>query len=82
MTQLVTRIPEELARDVDDLVAGGLVASRSEAVRLGLRQLVDGHRRQRIGSCIVEGYRQRPQTEGEVGWADAATAPMIAEEPW
>ncbi|CAN5737118.1 hypothetical protein BH20ACT1_BH20ACT1_14840 [soil metagenome] len=27
-------------------------------------------------------YRQRPQTDGEVGWADAAPAPMIAAEPW
>jgi len=36
MAQSVTRIEEQLARDVDDLVREGLVSSRSEAVRRGL----------------------------------------------
>jgi Arc/MetJ-type ribon-helix-helix transcriptional regulator len=82
MAQLVTRIDDELAASVDELVAAGVVGSRSEAVRLGLTHLVDWHRRRRIGEQIAEGYRRRPQQDREVGWADAATVQMIADEPW
>jgi Arc/MetJ-type ribon-helix-helix transcriptional regulator len=82
MPQLVTRVDDELAAAVDELVAAGVVASRSEAVRLGLERLVDRHRRHRIGARIAAGYRDRPQADGEVGWADEASARMIAEEPW
>ncbi len=82
MTQLVTRIDDELAAAVDELVAAGVVANRSEAVRLGLQRLIDRHRRDRIGARIVEGYQARPQREAEVGWADEATWRMVAEEPW
>lgn len=82
MVQLVTRVEDELATAVDELVAQGVVASRSEAVRLGLRGLVDRHEREQIGSRIVDGYRRRPQARGEVGWADESTVQMIADEPW
>jgi len=69
-------------QEIDDLVAEGVVASRSDAVRLGLEALIDRQRRRRTAQAIVEGYRQLPQTEAEVGWADEATRRMIAEEPW
>lgn len=82
MTQFVTRVDEALAAQVDELVASGGAASRSDAVRSGLVVLVDMHRRRRIGEAIVEGYRRQPQTAEEIGFADAATAAMIAEEPW
>lgn len=82
MAQLVTRIDEALARDVDELVASGIVASRSEAVRLGLIELLRRVRREQVGSAIVAGYRAVPQTEAELGWADTATVRMIGDEPW
>jgi Arc/MetJ-type ribon-helix-helix transcriptional regulator len=82
MAQLVTRVDDGLAAAVDGLVAAGVVASRSEAVRLGLERLVDRFRRDEIGARIVEGYRSLPQSEAEVGWADESSARMIAEEPW
>jgi len=82
MAQLVTRVDDGLAAAVDGLVAAGVVASRSEAVRLGLEQLVDRFRRDEIGARIVAGYRSLPQSESEVGWADESSARMIAEEPW
>ena len=82
MVQFVTRVDETLAAQVDELVAAGGAASRSDAVRSGLAVLVDMHRRRRIGAAIVEGYRRRPQTAEEIGFPDAATAAMIAEEPW
>lgn len=82
MTQFVTRIDDRLAKDVDELVAAGVVTSRSHAVRLGLRHLIDRYRRDRTAARIVEGYLRRPQTDNDVGWADEATRRMIAEEPW
>ena len=82
VAQLVTRVEERLMAAVDELVAAGVVASRSEAVRLGLERLVERYRRDRVGAEIVEGYRRLPQGDDEVGWLDEATRRMIAEEPW
>jgi len=82
MAQLVTRIKEDLAVQVDRLVERGVVDSRSDAVRQGLEMLVDRHRRERVAAAIVAGYEAHPQTEEEVAWADAATRRMIAEESW
>jgi len=82
MAQLVTRVDDRLAAAVDELVAAGIVASRSEAVRLGLERLIDRCRRDEIGRNIARGYRELPQDEAEVAWADESTARMIADEPW
>jgi metal-responsive CopG/Arc/MetJ family transcriptional regulator len=82
MAQLVTRVDDDLATAVDELIAAGVVANRSEAVRLALQRLVDGHRRGVIGARIVAGYLAAPQSDDEGGWSDEATARMIAEEPW
>jgi metal-responsive CopG/Arc/MetJ family transcriptional regulator len=82
MPQLVTRVDERLAHQLDELVAEGVVASRSEGVRLALEELLARHRRRRTGLAIVAGYRRLPQTDAEVGWADEATRRMIADEPW
>jgi Arc/MetJ-type ribon-helix-helix transcriptional regulator len=82
MTQLVTRVADDLIARVDALVDEGTVASRSEAVRRGLEMLVDRERRHRVAEAIVGGYRALPQSQEELGWADAATRRMIAEEPW
>jgi Arc/MetJ-type ribon-helix-helix transcriptional regulator len=80
MAQLVTRIDADLVAAVDDLVAAGVVESRSDAVRIGLARLVDAERRRRIGQAIVDGYRRVPQ--GDDPWADALTGEMVREEPW
>jgi Arc/MetJ-type ribon-helix-helix transcriptional regulator len=82
MSQLVARIDEELVASVDELVAQGVVESRSDAVRRGLQILIDQHRRRRTAEAIVRGYQQYPQSEEELGWADEATIRMIREEPW
>ncbi len=82
MVQLVTRVSDELAAEVDELVAAGLASSRSDAVRSALERWIDSERRRRIGAAIVEGYTRIPQTEAELAWADSAAAAMIAEEPW
>lgn len=82
MAQLVTRIADELAGKVDELVREGVVGSRSEAVRMALEKLVDEHRRQRIGTEIVAGYERCPETDEEIAQAERATRALIAEEPW
>lgn len=82
MAQLVTRVDDRLAHEIDELVAEGVVASRSEAVRVALEALLERHRRRKTGLAIVAGYRRIPQTDADVGWADEATRRMIADEPW
>lgn len=80
--QLVTRIDDRLAGEIDRLIADGLVANRSEAVRLGLERLADAHRRQRVGEDIAEAYRRLPQSEEELAGIRDATRALVAEEPW
>lgn len=82
MTQLVTRIDEHLASLVDDLVAEGVVESRSDAVRRGLMVLVDRHRRAQTADAIVRGYTDNPQVDDDGSWSDDATIQMIRDEPW
>ncbi len=85
MTQLVTRVPDELLAAMDrELIDSGVVTNRSEAVRLALERLVDSERRRRIGEAIVEGYTRIPQTDDDefATWAEASARRMIEEEPW
>ncbi len=82
MAQLVTRIQAQLVEQVDELVADGLVANRSAAVRLGLEQLVDRHRRLRVAGQIADAYRKAPQDGAELAGIDASTRALIEEEPW
>jgi hypothetical protein len=49
-------------------------------VRVALEQLVDRHRRRVLGEQITAGCVATPQTDAEVGWADEASASMIADE--
>jgi len=81
MAQFVTRLEDGLADRVDTLVAAGVLASRSEAVRIGIEKLVDQLERERIGRQIVEAYQRMPQTETELEGADEDFEQMLAEEP-
>jgi metal-responsive CopG/Arc/MetJ family transcriptional regulator len=82
VSQLVTRIDDDLARDLDALVAEGVVDSRSDAVRQALRELIDRHRRRRVAEATVAAYTAQPQTEEELRGVDQAARRMIEEEPW
>jgi metal-responsive CopG/Arc/MetJ family transcriptional regulator len=82
MTQLVTRLDDLLLAEVDALIADGVAANRSEAVRLGLQQLVDRHERRQVGGRIADAYRRRPQAPTELAGLDTATRALIVEEPW
>ena len=80
--QLVTRVPDEVVAAIDDLVREGVFDSRSDAVRAGLSTVIDRRRRVAVGRAIAEGYRHLPQVDDDLRWSDAASAAMIAEEPW
>lgn len=80
--QLVTRVPDDVAHAVDELVKAGVFGSRSDAVRAGLETVLERERRAATGRAIVEGYRRIPQANDDLSWPDAATSAMIAEEPW
>jgi Arc/MetJ-type ribon-helix-helix transcriptional regulator len=82
MAQLVARVDDAVIAAIDELVAAGVVASRSDAVRIGLQRLVDRHRRDQIGARIVASYVERPQEACDIGWADESSVRMITEEPW
>ena len=82
MIRLGAHIDDKLLRRVDRLVERGVVSSRSDAVRRGLRILVDLEHRRSVAAAIVEGYRSQPQTGDEAGWSDKMARAMIAEEPW
>ena len=82
MPQLVTRVDQRLVEAVDRLVADGVLASRSEAVRLGLEQLVDRARRAEIAAAILDGYRRVPPTDDELRRAGDGLQALLAEEPW
>lgn len=82
IAQLVARVEDKLVADVDRLVADGVVASRSEAMRLSLEAFVDMHERRIVGERIANAYRARPQTPEELAGLDASTRALIEEEPW
>lgn len=82
MAQLVARVDDSLMSTVDDLVAAGVVSSRSEAIRIGLQTLVDEHRKRAVGERIASAYRERPQTNEELRGLDESTKALIEEEPW
>jgi Arc/MetJ-type ribon-helix-helix transcriptional regulator len=82
MAQVVTRLDDKLVAGLDDLVAEGFVASRSEGVRVALEKLLDEQRRLRIGAEIVAGYERYPETDEELAQAEQATRTLIEEEPW
>lgn len=80
--QLVARIPDDVAAAIDALVQEGVFASRSDAVREGLASVIERRRRLMVGRAIADGYRRIPQKDDDLAWPDAASAAMIAEEPW
>jgi Arc/MetJ-type ribon-helix-helix transcriptional regulator len=82
MPQLVTRVDAALIDGIDELIAAGVIETRSDAVRLGLERLIDRHRRDEIGRQIVEAYQRMPQTDEELAGVDEAAVAMIMEEPW
>ncbi|MGH3065019.1 MAG: ribbon-helix-helix domain-containing protein [Gaiellaceae bacterium] len=64
--QIPVRIPDEDARRLDDVVASGRFASRSDALREGLALLLREEREREIVEAYRRGYERFPQ-EDRVG---------------
>ena len=82
MAQVVARLDDKLMGELDSLIEDGVVANRTEAVRVGLERFVDAARRRRVGAQIADAYRQQPQTEDELAGLDRATRALIEEDAW
>ncbi|MDQ3380385.1 MAG: ribbon-helix-helix domain-containing protein [Actinomycetota bacterium] len=69
--QIPVRIPREDAKKLDDAVARGRFANRSEALREGLALLLREEREREILEEYRRGYEKHPQEEwvGELGSA-------------
>jgi Arc/MetJ-type ribon-helix-helix transcriptional regulator len=80
--QIEVRIPNALAKALDDLVSEGMFETRAQAIRAALQTLVDQERRRRMGELIADGYRRIPQDEDEVEPARRAAIRSIEQEPW
>jgi Arc/MetJ-type ribon-helix-helix transcriptional regulator len=80
--QFAIRMSDDLARSLDELVASGRFATRAEAVRAAIEQLLDSERRRELGQRIVKGYTDAPQSDEEVAAATRAAIRSIQEEPW
>ena len=80
--QFAIRMSDELARSLDELVSTGRFATRAEAVRAAIEQLLDSERRREIGWQIVQGYTDVPETDAEIAAATEAAIRSIEEEPW
>lgn len=79
--QIPVRIPDEDARKLDEAVASGRFATRSEALREGLAMLLREEREREIEEAYRRAYEKYPQEDwiGEVGlWA--MTQIVAAEE--
>jgi Arc/MetJ-type ribon-helix-helix transcriptional regulator len=82
MAQVVARIDDKLVHELDSLIDDGVIANRTEAVRVGLERFVDAARRRRIGAQIADAYRRQPQTVDELAGLEEATRALIEEEAW
>lgn len=82
MTTVAVRLPDEVVRALDRLVRDGSFATRTEAIRSALDELLRTHQEAALDRAIAEGYRSMPQSDEEVSLATVATRALIEEEPW
>jgi Arc/MetJ-type ribon-helix-helix transcriptional regulator len=80
--QIAVRLPDDLASELDALVADGAFASKADAIRSAIESLIDAERRRRVGEAIVEGYSRMPESDEELEEARLTSIRSIEEEPW
>lgn len=81
-TQIAVKLPEELVRALDRLVAGGTFASRSQAVRRGVEALVAAQREEALGAQYADAMVRHPSTPAELADATRLAVDAIEDEPW
>jgi Arc/MetJ-type ribon-helix-helix transcriptional regulator len=77
VAQLIARVPQDLLKEIDALVAEGVFESRSDVVREAIVRLVDRARRDEVGRQIAEAYERMPLTEEEFDWSGSDLAREI-----
>jgi len=82
MTQIAVKLPDGLVRELDELVAQGLFASRSSAVRRAVEMIVSGQHRAALEEVYANAYRRVPESESELAEARRLATLAINDEPW
>ncbi|MGH9108615.1 MAG: ribbon-helix-helix domain-containing protein [Acidimicrobiales bacterium] len=82
MTQIAVKVPEALLGAVDEAVADGMFASRSQAVRAGLETVLRARREDRLVLRYAEALRAVPETDRELAAARRLALSAIDDEPW
>ncbi|HWH34903.1 MAG TPA: ribbon-helix-helix domain-containing protein [Acidimicrobiales bacterium] len=80
--QIAVKLDDEAVAKLDQLVAEGAYASRSQAVRRAVDTLVRSEERWRIDQGFAEGFARQPETDGEMAEATRLAIESIHEEPW
>ena len=82
MTQLVTRMADNVIEHIDALVSRGVATSRSDVVRRALAEFFAREEDRQAAEEYAEAYRLRPDSADERGLALEEGRRLVAEEPW
>lgn len=82
MTQVAVKLPDDLVRQVDELVARGVFPSRSSVIRLGLEAIVTAQRQQAVAQAYERAYGQLAESKEELAEATRLAISAIHDEPW
>lgn len=80
MTQIAVKLSDDLLREVDDLVAQGVFASRFSVVRSGLEAVVFAQRDRAVDQAYADGYRDIPESDQELSAARRLAVRAIHDE--
>jgi Arc/MetJ-type ribon-helix-helix transcriptional regulator len=80
--QIAVKLPDEIVRTLDQLVASGAFPNRSRAVRHALEAMVQDQERQRIDASFARGFADRPESPEELADATRLAIEAIKDEPW
>ena len=82
MTQLVTRMADNVIEQIDAFVSRGAATSRSDVVRRALTEFFEREEDRRVAEEYAEAYRLRPETPDERRRAQDEGRRLVEEEPW
>ncbi|MGH8929371.1 MAG: ribbon-helix-helix domain-containing protein [Egibacteraceae bacterium] len=81
-TQVAVKLPEEVVAGVDQLIAEGEFANRSQVVRQALEALLRNAERRRIDAAFAAGFARLPEGDAEMRDAMRLAIEAIEDEPW
>ncbi len=81
-TQMAIRFADEDVRMLDDMVAAGVGASRTEIVRLALARFVGDERRRQAAAAEAAMWAEFPETLDELERSRANAITYCAAEDW